>query len=224
MGQPLISKLAAEFIGTFALIFMGVGAVIVGSTIVGVSLAHGLTIAIMATALGAVSGGQFNPAVTIGLWATRRMPSLDAVAYILVQLLGGIAAALVLKSAFPATLTDVANGVPDITGITFFQGVIIEAVLTFFLVLAIFGTAIDKRAPKVGGFAIGLMITVDILAAGRLTGAAMNPARALGPEVAFGQFDHALVYWIGPIIGAVLAALIYHYLFLDDAQRAESVA
>jgi glycerol uptake facilitator-like aquaporin len=87
--------------------------------------------------------------------------------------------------------------------------------------LMVMGTAIDNRAAKVGGFAIGLMITVDILAAGRLTGAVMNPARSFGPELVNGVWDDALLYWVGPIIGAVLAALTYHYVLLDDTQRAE---
>jgi MIP family channel proteins len=177
----------------------------------------------MVTALGHVSGGVFNPAVTVGLWATRRMSSIDAAAYIIAQLVGATAGAALLLT-LPQALREVANGVPDLAGVDFIQGTIIEAVLTFFLMLAIFGTAVDRRAPRVGGFAIGLMITVDIFAAGRITGAVMNPARSFGPELIFGQWNNALVYWIGPIIGAVLASLIYHYVFLDDEQRVEAAA
>jgi aquaporin Z len=216
-------RLAAEFIGTFALIFMGAGAIIVGSGLVGVAFAHGLAIAIMVTALGHISGGAFNPAVTIGLWATRRMTSVDAVAYIVAQLAGATAGAALLLT-FPQALRDVATGVPDLAGVDFIQGTLIEAVLTFFLMITIFGTAIDRRAPRVGGFAIGLVIVMDIFAAGRITGAVMNPARAFGPELVFGEWNHALVYWIGPIIGAVVAALVYHYLFLDEEQRMEAAA
>lgn len=224
MDAQLGRKLVAEFVGTFTLIFIGAGSIIVGSGIVGVAIAHGLAIAIMVSALGAVSGAIFNPALTIGLWATRRLPSVDALAYIIVQLLGAVAGAAVLEAAFPATLRDVANGVPDIAGVTFLQATVIEAVLTFFLMTAVFGTAVDRRAPHVGGFAIGLVLTMDILAAGRLTGAAMNPARAFGPELVTGHWANAAVYWVGPIMGAVIAALVYHYVFMDDEQRAEAAA
>ena len=223
MDKELSRKLVAEFVGTFALIFMGVGAVIVGSGIVGVALAHGLAIALMVTALGHISGGVFNPAISIALWATRRLPTTIAILYIVAQLAGGAAGAAALLM-FPAALRDVANGVPNLNGVDFIQGVGIEAILTFFLVIAVFGNAIDKRGPRLGGFGIGLIITMDILAAGRLTGAAMNPARAFGPEVIFGDWSNALVYWIGPVIGAVVAALLYHYVFLDEEQRAEAAA
>jgi MIP family channel proteins len=223
MDTQLARRLAAEFIGTFALIFMGAGAIIVGSGLVGVAFAHGLAIAVCVTALGHISGGVFNPALTIGLWATRRMTSLDAATYIVAQLAGAAAGAALLLT-FPQALRDVATGVPDLAGVDFVQGTLIEAVLTFFLMLVVFGTAIDRRAPRVGGFAIGFVIVMDIFAAGRITGAVMNPARAFGPELIFGEWNHALVYWIGPIIGAVLAALVYHYLFLDDEQRVEAAA
>jgi len=223
MDMQLGRKLAAEFIGTFCLIFMGAGAIIVGSTIVGIALAHGLAIALMVTALGHISGGVFNPALTVGLWVTRRLGTYDAIAYVIVQLLGGSAGAAVLL-LYPDALRDVSDGVPAIAGISFAEGVAIEAVLTFFLMLAVFGTAIDRRGPKVGGFGIGLIITMDILAAGRLTGAAMNPARAFGPALINNFWNDHLVYWIGPVIGAVVAAIVYHYVFLDDAQRAEATA
>src|SRR5262249_2100968 len=174
---------------------------------VGIALAHGLAIALMVTALGHISGGVFNPALTVGLWSTRRMASLDAVAYIVAQLAGATVGAAALLM-FPAALRDVAgSGVPDIAGVTFLQATLIEAILTFFLMLAVFGNAVDRRSPNFGGFGIGLVITIDILAAGRLTGAVMNPARSFGPELVFNHWGHALVYWIGPIIGAVVAAL-----------------
>ncbi len=223
MGMQLGRKLGAEFVGTFALIFMGAGSIIVGSGLVGVALAHGLAIALMVTALGHVSGAVFNPALTIGLWATRRLPTIDTLTYILAQLAGATFAAYMLIWTFPLALREVANGVPDyaFSSISFGQAVAIEAVLTFFLMLAVFGNAVDKRAPKLGGFGIGLVLTMDIFAAGRLTGAVMNPARALGPQIANMQFDHWTIYWIGPVIGAVIAALLYHYVFMDDEQRNE---
>lgn len=215
-------KLVAEFVGTFALIFAGVGAIALtgGGDLVAIALAHGLAIALMVSALGHISGGHFNPAVTIGFWVTRRIGSAQAVTYIAAQLLGAIAGALVLL-AYPVGLRDnVGMGVPGLGAETSFaQGVLIEAVMTFFLVTVIWGTAVAKLGPRIGGLAIGLTITMDIFAGGRLTGAAMNPARALGPALVQGQWTDQAVYWVGPIVGSVLAALLYHYVFMRADER-----
>ena len=171
-------KLAAEFIGAFALIFIGAAAIIQtgGQNLVAIAIAHGLAIALLVSSLGHISGGLFNPALTIGLWATRRLDTISTVAYIIAQLLGAVVAALALVLVFPEALRDaVSLGVPLLgRGIDFAQGVIIEAIATFFLMLAVFGTALDPRGPKLGGFGIGLILTMDILAVGTLTGAAMN--------------------------------------------------
>ena len=213
-------KLAAEFIGAFALIFIGAAAIIQtgGQNLVAIAVAHGLAIALLVSSLGHISGGLFNPALTIGLWATRRLDTISTVAYIIAQLLGAVVAALALVLVFPEALRDaVSLGVPLLgRGIDFAQGVIIEAIATFFLMLAVFGTALDPRGPKLGGFGIGLVLTMDILAVGTLTGAAMNPARTFGPALVGGEWSNHLVYWIGPIIGAVVAALVYHYLFAEE--------
>ena len=213
-------KLAAEFIGAFALIFIGAAAIIQtgGGNLVAIAIAHGLAIALLVSSLGHISGGLFNPALTIGLWATRRLDTISTVAYIIAQLLGAVVAALALVLVFPEALRDaVSLGVPLLgRGIDFAQGVIIEAIATFFLMLAVFGTALDPRGPKLGGFGIGLVLTMDILAVGTLTGAAMNPARTFGPALVGGEWSNHLVYWIGPIIGAVVAALVYHYLFAEE--------
>ena len=213
-------KLAAEFIGAFALIFIGAAAIIQtgGQNLVAIAIAHGLAIALLVSSLGHISGGLFNPALTIGLWATRRLDTISTVAYIIAQLLGAVVAALALVLVFPEALRDaVSLGVPLLgRGIDFAQGVIIEAIATFFLMLAVFGTALDPRGPKLGGFGIGLVLTMDILAVGTLTGAAMNPARTFGPALVGGEWSNHLVYWIGPIIGAVVAALVYHYLFAEE--------
>lgn len=215
-------KLAAEFIGAFALIFIGAGAIIQtgGGNLIAIAVAHGLAIALLVSSLGHISGGLFNPALTIGLWATRRLDTITTVAYIIAQLLGAVVAALALVLLFPEALRDaVALGTPLLgRGIDFAQGVILEAIATFFLMLAVFGTALDPRGPKLGGFGIGLILTMDILAIGTLTGAAMNPARTFGPALVGGEWADHLVYWIGPIIGAVVAALVYHYLFAEEEQ------
>ena len=219
-------KLVAEIVGTFALIFMGAGSIIAfGDNIVAVALAHGLAIALLVSALGHVSGGLFNPALTLGLWVTRRMDTANTASYIIAQLIGAVLGALALVALYPEVLRDRAElGTPLLNGVTFAQGVGIELILTVFLMLAVFGTALDKRGPNIGGFGIGLVLTMDILAAGRFTGAAMNPARAFGPALINQSWDDHLVYWIGPIAGAVLAALLYHYVFADDEAEAGAAA
>lgn len=227
-------KLVAEFVGPFVLVFAGVGAIVLGGDLVAVALAHGLAIALMISALGHISGGHYNPAVTLGFWATRRIATPLALAYIVAQLAGATVAALAIKVLVPSALTDISNGVPALaeavringqviqdTAVSMGQGIAIEAVLTFFLVTSIFGTAVALRGARIGGFGIGLTITMDILAAGALTGAAMNPARSFGPALAFGAWDDQIVYWVGPIIGAIVAALVFHYVFMD---REEQVA
>jgi aquaporin TIP len=208
----------AEFIGTFALIFVGMGSIVFiqSNLLVGVALAHGLTIAIMASAVGHISGGHFNPAVTFGFLITRRIvPSLAAV-YWLAQLSGAVLGALALRVLFPSE-ANLDAGVPVVNQtINAGQGVAIEALLTFFLVWVIFATAVDPGGAfkSIAGLAIGLTITIDILAAGPLTGAAMNPARALGPEIVFDIWDDFWIYLVGPAVGGGLAALAYDWLYL----------
>ena len=210
--------LLAEFVGTFALIFVGVGS-IAGNFInggqtglVGIALAHGLTIAVMASATMAISGGQLNPAVTIGLFCAQKIDMANAIGYIVAQCLGAIAAAFLIKLCIPhAALMAVGMGTPALgSGISVTAGLLTEIILTFFLVFVIYGTAIDKRAPAaIGGLSIGLVVTADILIGGPITGAAMNPARHLGPALLGGGLEHAWLYWLGPVIGGILAAVCY---------------
>ena len=209
--------LVAEFIGTFALIFIGVGSIaadhITGGKLglTGIALAHGLAIGCMASAVGAISGGHFNPAVTIGLWSAKKINDNNALGYIIVQCLGAICAAILIKVCVPANALAAVNmGTPALAGpVSHKAGLLIEAILTFFLVFVIYGTAVDSRAPKVGGLFIGLAITLDILMGGPLTGAAMNPARHLGPALLGGGLQDTWLYWVGPVCGAVLAAQVY---------------
>jgi aquaporin TIP len=206
----------AEFVGTFALVFAGVGAIAVGANLVGVAFAHGLVIAVMASAVGHISGGHFNPAVTVGFLVTRRIVPTLAGAYIAAQLLGAIVATLALEALYPAS-ADLDAGVPQLgSGVSAGAGIGIEAILTFFLVWVIFATAADPRGAfkSIAGLAIGLTITLDILAGGPLTGAAMNPARSFGPVLVLNDWDNFLVYWIGPLAGGGLAALVYELLYL----------
>jgi MIP family channel proteins len=217
-------KVVAEVVGTFVLIFIAVGSIIAsGQDTLAVALAYGLAFALLLSALGHVSAGLFNPALTLGLWVTRRMDSPNAIAYIIAQLVGAVLAALALGALTPESIRGTADIVPELRGVTVTQGVGIEIILTAFLMLAVFGTTLDPRGPKLGGFGIGLVLTVDVLAAYRFTGAAMNPARAFGPALLDNTWDDQLVYWIGPVIGAVLAALVYHYLFAEAEAGAPAV-
>lgn len=213
-------KLAAEFIGAFALVFVGAAAMIQtgGQSLIVSAVAYGLAMALLVSSLGHVSAGFFNPALTIGLWATRRLDTVTTIACIIAQLLGAVVAALALVLLFPEALRDaVSLGVPLLLrGTDFAQGVVLEAIATFLLMLAVFGTVLDSRGPKLGGFGAGLVLAMGVLAIGTLTGAALNPARALGPALVGGEWTDHLVYWIGPIIGAVAAALVYHQLFAEE--------
>ena len=206
----------AEFIGTFALTLIGAGAILNGSAgLVGVALAHGLVIVVFGTALGAVSGGHFNPAVSIAMLATGRIDPAKAGGYIVSQVLGSVLAALILTQVFPAETVSAAKlGTPLLSATTSIgAGIILEFLTTFFLVTAIFGTAVDSRAPKMGALFIGLTVTLGILCIGPLTGAALNPARSIGPALVGGYLDNFWLYWIAPIAGAVAAAFLYDGLF-----------
>lgn len=222
MNSSLIKQCVAEFIGTFALIFVGVGAIYHNAgNLLAIALAHGLTIAVMVSATAGISGGQLNPAVTFGLFIGGRLKVTQTIAFWIAQLAGASAAGFVLLFIFTGQVdpqkgaelaqTIVANGTPDLApkGITAVQGIVIEGILTFFLVFVVYGTAVDIRAPRIGGLAIGLTVTLDILFGGPFTGAAMNPARTFGPALASGHWNNQAIYWIGPMLGGALAGLVY---------------
>jgi MIP family channel proteins len=215
-------RLVAEAIGTFGLVFIGSAVVVVnggfpnsGIGLLGIALAHAVVLSVMITATMTISGGHLNPAITIGLLVTRRIDLKSAVAYILAQLAAACVAAYLVKFLLPpAAVRNAMVGVPIIaSSVTWSQAIGLELVLTFFLMCAVYGTAVSPDAPRVGGFGIGLVLLFDILVGGPLTGAAMNPARAFGPAVVSGEWVGHLAYWIGPIAGAILAALLWeHYL------------
>ena len=216
MNQSLAKPCVAEFIGTFALIFVGVCAIhnstpAAGVGLLGIALAHGLTIAVMVSATGGISGGHLNPAVTFGLFVGGQLDLKKAIAYWISQLAGATVAALLVVQMFGTSgARIVADGTPDLAGgVSMKHGIVLEAVLTFFLVFVVFGSAVDARAPKIGGLAIGLTVALDILVGGPITGAAMNPARTFGPALASGHWNNHVVYWIGPMLGGALAGLIY---------------
>src|SRR6202165_5289492 len=195
----------AEFIGTFALIFVGVGAIkTAGHDVLGVALAHGLTIAAFVSATLHISGGNLNPAVTFGLLCGGHMTLATAIRYWSAQILGAFIAALICLGLFGRDV--VVMGTPQLAiNLTAMQGILVEAILTFFLVFVVYGTAIDERGRGLAGFAIGATVTLDILFGGPLTGAAMNPARVFGPALASGFWKYHLVYWIGPLLGGAFA-------------------
>ena len=221
LGQKLI----CEFVGTFTLLFFGCGSICAaqqagagGPGMVGIALAHGLAIAVMVAAVGHISGGHFNPAVTSAFWVTRRMGSFEALLYWVAQLAGGAAGAFAISKFYLEDVWRHATlGTPALAAdVTPVLGMFIEAVLTFLLVFVIFGTAADKDCAfaKVAPFAIGLTITGDIFAAGVLTGAAMNPARAFGPALVGHYWLNQSVYWIGPIAGGITAGTLYSALLM----------
>ncbi|MGH7462526.1 MAG: aquaporin [Longimicrobiales bacterium] len=222
----------AEFIGTFALTFIGILSIsaerVVGTpgspvSLVVVALAHGLILGVMIAAMGAVSGGHFNPAVTIGFLVTRRIGPATAAVYWVAQLLGATVAGyiLVLMTGVDAVL----QGTPAVAeNVGAGMGVVLEAVATFFLVLVVFGTVVDERAPRgIAGFAIGLTLAAGIMAIGPITGGALNPARAFGPALAAGEFLRQWVYWVGPLIGGALAALVYQTVLARSRAPAQTV-
>jgi len=236
MSNRIAPKLLAEFIGTFALIFIGAGAgAVVGDGVglpglAAIVFAHGLTVMVFAFAYGSVSGGHFNPTVTVGVLAAGAIRVGEAAGYIVSQLVGGIAGALLLRAVLrgaetglgtPALAHNVALGATTLT-VTAWAGFVIEAVLAFFLVTVVLSTAVAGRAGILAPLAIGMTLTLNIIMGGALTGAAFNPARALGPMVATGNFNDAWLYLTAPIVGAIVAALL-HTGFTRLAQEGTAV-
>jgi aquaporin Z len=214
----------AEFIGAFALTFIGAGSIMVGAGLVGIAFAHGLVIAVMASAVGHISGGHFNPAVTLGFLVARRMRAGLAVVYWIAQFGGAVSAALLLWWIYPSdAINGTKLGAPVLSDrIGSGAGFVTEAIMTFFLVWVIFATAADPRGTfkSIAGLAIGLTITVDILMGGPLTGAAMNPARAFAPELVHNFWADAWIWYAGPFAGGAVAALLYEWLYLRPARPA----
>jgi MIP family channel proteins len=223
MQNHLPAKLLAEFIGTFAFVFIGAGtAAVVGdgaglNGITAIAFAHGLTIMVFAFAYGSLSGGHMNPAVTVGMLAAGAIRLGDAIGYIISQLVGGIAGALLLRTVLGGIATglgtphlahDLVLGTTTVT-ITPEAGFAIETILAFFLVTVVLSTAVAGRAGNLAPFAIGMTLTLNIMMGGPLTGAPFNPARALGPMVATGNFTEVWLYMIAPLVGAVMATLVH---------------
>jgi MIP family channel proteins len=220
-----LRPLTAEFIGTLLFVFLGAGSVVAfvanGPTTgsigpLGVALAHGVGMAIIVSMTMSISGGNINPAVTVGVWIGNKFEGRRVGPYIAAQVLGAVAGAALVKAVLPRMAVAIAlAGTPRLASeVTFMQGVWIEALLTFFLVSAVFGTAVSSEAPRIAGFGIGLAIFVDALVGGSLTGAVMNPARAIGPALVAWQWNAHAVYWIGPLIGAAVAGALWKAVLL----------
>lgn len=229
MVESRFQRALAEGIGVFGLVFVGVLAVSAG-TLIGdpeavslttVAFAHGLIIAVMVAAVSAISGGHINPAVTLGFVATGRMDVATGAVYWLGQFIGAVLAAALIGAVFGGL--PVAEGTPALApGVGTGAGIVLEAVGTFFLVFVIFGTAVDERAPRaVFPLAIGLTVALDIMAIGLLTGGAVNPARAFGPALVSGSWANQLVYWIGPLLGGALGAIVYNATLMERAPTEE---
>jgi len=216
-------KFLAELIGTFALVFFGAGAILqhnatqaVGVT--GIAVAHGLAILVGIYAFGHISGGHFNPAVTFGMFVTKRISAAGLLLYWIAQLVGATIGAWVLCAAYHGP-TEAHLGTPTLAaGVSPIMGLGLEGLMAFMLVIVIVGTAVDPRAPKgFAGLAIGFTLIGNILFGGSLTGASFNPARAFGPALVAGYWQDQWVYWVGPLIGWAIAALLYEHFFLERA-------
>ena len=229
--HDLLRRSLAELVGTFALVFVSAGAIAsasltgdVSPSLLAVALAYGLAMAVMVSAVGHISGGHFNPAVTLAFFVTRRLAVSLTIAYLVVQLAAAAGAALLIRWIFPgASAESVGYGSPAIDpGIDVAEALVVEAILTFFLVWVVFATAADPRGTfkSIAGLAIGFTITMDVLMGGPLTGAAMNPARALGPELVSNTWDDFWIWYVGPFAGAVIAAVAYELLYLRPPRPA----
>jgi aquaporin Z len=221
--EHAIRRGVAEALGAGALVFIGAGSIMqIGysgdGSLLAVAAAHGLILAIMVSALGHLSGAHFNPAITFGFLVTRRIEPAMALVYWISQFVGAVLAALMLRIVFDDQIVDLTHlGAPAVgEGVAVWEAFILEIVMTFFLVLVVFATAVDERGAFkiVAGFAIGLTIFADILVGGPLTGAAMNPARAFGPQLVGNFWEDGWIYYLAPVIGGAIAALMYDRLYL----------
>jgi MIP family channel proteins len=227
MSLGTAQRAVAEAIGAFTLTFIGAGAATAANgvhdpTLIGVAVANGLAIGVMVCALGPISGGHFNPAITFGFLLARKIKPALAGVYWVAQLAGAALAALLVQQLLPRAATSAVNlGVPALGhGVDASSGFLLEGILTFFLVLVVFGAAVDTRGPfnSVAGLAIGLTITIDVLFGGPFTGAAMNPSRAFGPQLVGDHWSNGWVWYVGPLLGGAVAALLYTFLFLRGAE------
>ena len=220
----------AELIATFSFVFLGAGAVVVAVNILGeadpaglptgsglllIALAHGLAIALLVASIARISGGHINPAVTVSMVVTRKMGLAKGVMYVVGQLVGATLGAYLLMAVIPDASEGALGAHALAVNIDAGTGLVIEALLTFFLVFVIFATAVDPKGPShLAPVTIGLIVLVDHFMGVPLTGASMNPARSFGPALAAGEWADHWVYWVGPIVGGIIAAALYEMVFI----------
>ncbi len=214
------NKYLAEAVASFALVFIAAGVVLANAQTggslgtVGIALATGLTLAAVMYSAWHISGAHVNPAVTVALWTTGHIKLAQAAAYIASQLIGAIVAALFLKVIFGGIVSP-QYFLGDTTlaaGVTSGMGILVEAILTFFLVWTFFATMVDKKATSgFGALAVGLVLAVGIMFAGGITMGALNPARSFGPALITSHWSGHYVYWVGPIVGGLVAGFVYHF-------------
>ncbi len=228
--MPLLGRrFVAELIGTFTLVFFGCAAVISNAYpganfgLLGIAWVHAVALAIGVTMAMNISGGHLNPAVSAGLLVARRIDLRTFGVHLAAQVAAAALAAVLLKAFFPHSLASVVNyGIASLNiNVSFAQGLALEALLTFFLMSAVYGTVVAPTAPRVGGFGVGLSLFFLIMMGGPLTGAAMNPARALTPAIASGVWQAQLLYWIGPILGAIAASLVWEFFLIDKTAESK---
>lgn len=236
-----MKRYIAEFIAAFFLVFAGAGAIVADQQlavvnlqetfgILGIALASGLALAVAISAVGRISGGHANPAISVAFYVARRLSLRDLGGYVVAQLLGGLVAAVMVRQIFNQEIVEsVGAGAPTLAeGTSLLQGGLIEVILTFFLAFVFWGVAVDQRGPKIiAPLAIGLTLAFDIIVGGPFTGAAVNPARWFGPALLGDALDRNWPVWVlGPIVGALIASTAYELFFLDtegDVTTAEDV-
>jgi MIP family channel proteins len=228
MEYDVIRKAIAEFLGTFALVLAVIASLVVatqgGGGLVGTALAQGFVLAIMVSSFGHISGGHFNPAVTLGFLLTRRIEPVLGVIYMVAQFAGAIAASLLLHYLYPEQ-AELEVGVTAISAdFGSWEALILEALFTFFLVWVVFATAVDEKGAfsAISGFAIGLVLAVSVLSIGPITGSSINPARTFGPALVENEWSDAWIYYVGPFVGGAVAAFLYTVLYLP--RRAQTAA
>lgn len=227
--RSTLRPLAAEFLGTFGFVFVAAGVTVINAArndmfgFGGAGFAQAAAFAVLVTATMRISGGHLNPAVTFAVWMAGRIKTQRAALYIVSQLAAAVVAVLCVAEIFPSGAAHMAGyGVPRIAqDVTLTQAVLLEAILTLCLVSAVFGTAISRQAPQVGGFAVGLVLLFAGFVAGPITGAALNPARAFGPALLALDWHGHLAYWLGPLLGAAVGAFLWGKLLLPIPGDAE---
>jgi MIP family channel proteins len=227
--RSTFEQAVAEVVGTMGLVFVATGSVVIAGTTGGpaalleIAVAHALVLTVMVSSFGQISGGHFNPAVTVSVWVAGKIETVRAGIYIVAQLVGAVAGAGLVRWIMPERAwRSQALGATLVHNISNGRAVLTEAVLTFFLVITIFAVAVDDRGvfKSVAGIPIGFVLGFDILVGGPLTGASMNPARSFGPALVGGTWTNYWVYVVGPVIGGLVAASLYAFVFLGERRVA----